>query len=131
MKNVITAMILLTLCEASMAYNLHIQKENYWEIDNPQIDQEKWLSFCKSDPDMKIQSSVTGLNPETNEEIVVQTPGSCIWTVPNTKREYVFHYAGDRITLGSDDIQAAKAKEIAVSLGLKVYGDEGEEYSHT
>lgn len=52
----------------------------------------------------------------------------CIWTDPNTNQEFVFHYAGDRITLGSDDAQIVKAKEIAGKLGLKVYGDEGEEY---
>jgi hypothetical protein len=128
MKKITTVIISLMLCEASMAYNLHIQKENYWEIDNPQIEKEKWLSFCKSDPTMEIQNSVTGINPETKEEIVVQTPGSCIWTSPNTNQEFVFYYTGDRITLGTNDIQIAKAKEIAASLGLKVYGDEGEEY---
>lgn len=128
MRKIVAVIILLIISDISMAYNLHIQKENYWEIENPSIDKEQWLSFCKADPTMKVQDSVTGINPETNEEIVVQTEGSCIWASPSTNKEYIFYYSGDRITLGTDDIQISKAKEIAVKLGLKVYGDEGEEY---
>ncbi|GAA6132104.1 hypothetical protein [Halopseudomonas sabulinigri] len=111
-----------------MAYNLHIRKENYWEIDNPKIDKEKWLSLCKADPTMSIQYSVAGINPNKNEEIVVQADNSCTWRSPKSGEEFIFYFSEDGITLGTEDIQIRKAKEIAASLGLKVYGDEGEEY---
>jgi len=128
MKRIAATLLLMGVCEIAMAYSLHIRKENYWEIDNPAIDKEKWLALCAEDPSMRVQNSVTGINPVTHEKIVMDTEGSCVWIDPNTLAEYVFHYSRDGITLGSDDIQILKAKEIASRLGLKVYGDEGEEY---
>ncbi len=128
MKKALFTILTLILSSTAMAYNLHITKENYWEIANPEIQKEVWLSYCKTDSSLEIQEKVVGINPKTKERVEVSGDGICIWTEPVSKKQYTFHYAVDRITLGSDDIQINKAKEIAAKLGLKVYGDEGEEY---
>ena len=111
-----------------MAYNLHIAKANYWEISDPEIPLEIWLGYCKSDASMRLEEKITGVNPKTNDVIEVGGDGICVWTDPATKNEYTFYYSSGRITLGTDDNQIKKAKEIANKLGVKVYGDEGEEY---
>ena len=109
-----------------MAYNLHIEKPGYWDSEEHEISESEWLSFCRNDQALKVETEVVGVNPNTGENISM--PGIfCYWTDSNNNT-HVFSYNSGRVTFGGGDAQVPKAKEIAKSLGAIVVGDEGEEY---
>ncbi|MEM7358927.1 MAG: hypothetical protein AAF431_07515 [Pseudomonadota bacterium] len=114
----------------AMAYNLHIERDGFWNESTPiKISLEEWLGVCRSDPSMKeLGSGIEGVNPKTGEKIKVTAEGTCVWTPDESREEYYFYYNSGRITFGTEDNQFRKAKEIAISLSASIYGDEGEEY---
>jgi len=121
MRQLLVCILIFTGLDVMASYSLHIEREN-------EISISEWLSICENDSSMKVQNKTQVTNPQIGDVIEVQTPNSCVWTSPILRKKYYFMYSNGTITLGSDKAQIKKAKKLALLLGAKVVGDEGEEY---
>ncbi len=112
--------LLLISCVAVAKYNIHIEGGN--------LNLKNWLDICKNDENLQRMDKFESINPKTGEKIIISTKYSCLWQDKQTNIQYWFHFSNDRISISGGKAQIKIAKQIAIILNAKVFGDEGEEY---
>jgi hypothetical protein len=107
-----------------MGYDIRIERE---EPRNP-IALDDWLRVLNEEPEMQLVGSAEARSP-TGEVIHYESKGLAVWDAHPGKRNVGFDYRNGTIVVKNPDAATlAKMRSIAVKLGARVRGDEGEFY---
>lgn len=116
-----------------MGYEVHITRKASWfEDDGPVISLKEWVEYVSSDTEMRLDGYAEARTP-AGAVLRTEDPGIAVWTAysgheVDGNMAWFCHF-GDRVTVKNPDEEIlAKMHAIAVSLGAKVQGDEGELY---
>ena len=116
-----------------MGYDVHITRKPEWsEETGPVITLAEWLDYIQKDPEMRLEDAAEPLTPEA-ENTQTSDQVFAVWTAysgHNINGNMAwFTYFEDCIFVKNPDTEILqKMHKIAVSLGAKVQGDDGEEY---
>lgn len=113
-----------------MSYDLHITKAAEWPQSSAQpITESEWKDAVVNDGQLRLDASVTAVNPKTGETIRIDNPRMASWTDPATGDKFFFSYSRGKITVSNpSETGVEKMKAVASALGARVQGDEGEWY---
>lgn len=93
------------------------------------ITEEQWKAVVAADKELELNATATATNPKSNEVIQVNNPLMSTWTDPISKNKNYFYYSRGKVTVKNpSDSTIKKMKEIALKIGAKVQGEEGEFY---
>jgi hypothetical protein len=116
-----------------MGYDVHVTRsENWWEAETKQISLEEWLEYCRTDSELRVDGYAEATSP-AGETIRYENPGLAVWTgkeSPGGQNEMVwFDWQGGCVVVKYPDGETFKKMfQIAVALGARVQGDDGEFY---
>lgn len=135
MQKILPSLVCLTAFFAlqpgiAMGYDLHITKSSDWtnSAKDP-IREDQWKALVDSDDELKMDTSVSAQNPSTGEVIELRNPLMASWIDSKTGDKHYFYFRSGEITVKNPTENAIKKmKEVALKIGAKVQGDEGEFY---
>ena len=116
-----------------MGYDVHITRAEDWSHGETEpISLEQWLEYCRSDPELRIDGYAEATTP-AGETIRYENPGLAVWTGypgPEGQNEsFWFDWRGGCVVVKYPDILVLKKMyQIAIALGARVQGDDGELY---
>jgi hypothetical protein len=111
-----------------MGYDIHIRRPNQADGKKSPITLEEWHRVVNEDPDMQLEGFAEAHSP-SGEVIRYENKGLALWTAHSGHHKVWFDYRNGRIVVKSPDAEVlAKMRAIAVKLGARVQGDEGEFY---
>ena len=115
-----------------MGYDVHITRaQNWWEKDAPPISEDEWKAIVASDSDLEI-TGFAEAQPPNGEVIRIESPHLTVWRGHSSQSPVYFTYSRNHISCKNpDDEILRKMLQIAVKLGSKVQGDEGEIYDES
>jgi hypothetical protein len=114
-----------------MGYDVHITRKQHWsDEEGPAITLQEWKDYIASDPEMRLDGYAEAKTP--TGLLRLESPGLAVWTAhPDAGDGHMawFSHYKDRVTVKNpDDPMTMKMHRIAMTLGAKVEGDEGEIY---
>lgn len=109
-----------------MATEFFIAKTQYWLASENPITLSEWLNLCKSDPSLRVQGELSVTNPETGEEIKINSPGYAFFNHPAVGENFAFEYRSGKIATRYNEEILSKAKDLAAKLGATVQDEDGE-----
>ncbi len=117
-----------------MGYNIHITRQEEWYDEVPElcITIEEWVNYVANDPDMRLDNHAF-VKTTSGEDFGVISEGLSVWTKYSRNGidggyAWFSYEAGNIDVKNPDDEILGKMYEIAVILGARLVGDEGEEY---
>lgn len=112
-----------------MAYEVHITRRVDWmDEEGPVIALDEWLAIAAADADLRHDATSEVTAPD-GSVLSFDTTGRVVWTAHPEGREVTFLHVEDRISASyPDEATIAKMVALAVLLGARVQGDEGECY---
>ena len=110
-----------------MGYELHITRKANWFDDGPDIPEAEWHTYVRADPEMTMSGLAEVALPDGGM-LRYENSGLAEWR--NAGKEKVwFDYRNGRVVVKSPDEEIiGKMVSIAIALGAKVQGDDGEIY---
>jgi hypothetical protein len=119
----------------SMGYDIHITRASDWsESETRPISIEEWLAYVASDPEMRLDNYA---QVEIDGHVLRhESEGIAVWTTysghgVNGNMAW-FNYSDGQVQVARPDREIlGKMLQIANRLGVKVQGDDGEEYLRT
>ncbi len=115
-----------------MAYEVHItRRQNWFDKEGPAITLEDWRRYAASDAEMRLDMVPENLTHQGT--IRMESPGSAFWSAYSRQgaggEAAWFRHFRDRVTVKDPDAEIlAKMHRVAVALGAKVQGANGELY---
>lgn len=115
-----------------MGYELHItRKANWYEDSGPEITLGEWRAYAEADPEMRIDGFAEIETPDGT--LRMQSPGLAVWLAYSRHGESGnmawFSHFRDRVSVKNPDEEIIrKMHRVAVALGARLQGDEGELY---
>ncbi len=108
-----------------MSYDIHITcRESWLDEDGPEIDLQHWKIIVASDPSLAEFIDFDEDDDPEGFEFLVE------WSGHPHGDKYYFDYEDCGLTVRrADEPAIEKMKQIAVLLGAKVQGDDGEIYA--
>jgi hypothetical protein len=112
-----------------MGYDVHIRRTTgSADGSGPKITLDEWQRLVNEDLDMQLEGFAQSNSP-TGDAIRYENKGLAMWNTHSGNRKVWFDYRNGRIVVKNpDDEIIAKMRAVAVKLGARVQGDEGEFY---
>jgi hypothetical protein len=108
-----------------MGYDVHIERDR---ATHPQVTLDEWLHLVGEDAELKLVGFAEAHSP-AGEIIRYENKGLATWSAHPAKQSVWFDYRNGRIVVKNPDRDTlGKMRSIAVRLGARVRGDEGEFY---
>lgn len=113
-----------------MGYDLYITKAPEWSQSSAHpISEDQWKATVLADGELKMDVTASAQNPRTHEVIQVSNPLMASWIDPGTNQKHYFYYSRGKVIVKNPTESAIKKmKAVALKLGARVQGDEGEWY---
>lgn len=113
-----------------MAYDIHITKRKHWTDKGSDVTLHEWDKLLVTDGELIRAEKIEG-QTQNGDKFEYTLTGTKLakWQSPSSGNIVWLVYRKGLIDIsGPDDATVKKAKEIALKLGAKVQGDDGELY---
>lgn len=111
-----------------MGYGLHITRRAHWsDEDGAEITAGEWAAYVASDPELEMTGVAEAVTPQ-GETLRIQADGMTRWVQGGDTSGWLSFRRGSISANNPSDDLTIKMHKIAVALGAKLEGDQGEEY---
>ena len=109
-----------------MGYNIHIHRREDWsDPEGESVSLDEWKALIEADPALIIDGNVVWADPGGGPSL--DTP-TAEWLAPGGVKGLFYWYDGNVEAKNPDIAVIVKAHEMALMLGARVQGDDGEFY---
>jgi hypothetical protein len=115
-----------------MGYDVHITRAESWlDASTRPILLVEWVAYVRSDPEMRLDGQAEA--QASQGTLTYENPGIAVWTAYSQDgvddNHAWFDLRNGCVTVKNPDAEIlGKMSRIAVQLGARVQGDEGEDY---
>ena len=134
MRVPLSTILFLILASDLMAYDIIISRGERYSETFKSISISEWRSIIIKHPELKEQNYAVAINPNTNEEIRIETPGSAVFSFKKKKlfktiiseTYLVYNEKGYLSFKYTTDNETDALRVVAKWLNAELYGEEGD-----